>query len=129
MSFEALNNQVLWRGVFILDPTTGQPNSQTYPVWVQMKPGTSVGSGQETVVAAGTAVPLSTTSTSILSVTVKALATNTGDIYVGGSTVAAANGYVLAAGELVSLDVDDLMDVYIDAAVNGEGVSFIYVVP
>lgn len=99
----------------------------SYERIVAILPGASVGSGHQTVAAAGSRVQLTTTSTPILSVTVKALAGNTGTIYVGGSNVSAANGYELVAGEPISLDVDNLTDVYIDAGVNGEGVSYIYV--
>jgi len=136
MALEPVSNRVRWRGVFILNPVTLQPvtfPSQVtiggQPIVVDVQPGSAIGSGQQVVAAAGTRVQLSATSVPILSVTVKALATNTGDIYIGGANVAAGNGYILASGEPVSLDVDDLADVWIDAAVNGEGVSFIYVVP
>ena len=97
---------------------------EAFPIGI----GRSIGSGQQTVATAGTRVQLTTTNTPIWSVTVKALAGNTGDIYVGGADVAAANGFVLAATESISLDVDNLTDVWIDAAVNGEGVSYIYLV-
>ncbi len=97
---------------------------------VGVLPGSAVGSGQTVVAAAGTRVQLTATSTPILSVTVKALSTNTGIVYVGGADVSAANGLELInPGESVSVDVDNLTDVWIDAAVNGEGVSYIYLVP
>lgn len=55
---------------------------------------------------------------------------NAGNIYVGGSNVSSANGFVLAAGEETPpLNVDNLTDVYIDADNNGEGISYIYVIP
>lgn len=98
-------------------------------MWRQLSPGRAIRSGQQTVTTVGTRVQLSTTSTSILSVTVKALEGNTGTIYVGGSNVSSSNGYELSSSEPVSLDVDNLTDVYIDASVAGEGVSFIYVTP
>jgi len=85
----------------------------------------TVGNGQKTVTSAGTAEALGS-STAIDSITIKALATNTGNIYVGSSSVDDTNGFVLDAGDTVSLDIDNLADVYIDADTNGEGVSFIY---
>jgi hypothetical protein len=85
----------------------------------------TVGSGQKTVTSAGTAEAIAS-STAIESVTIKALADNTGNIYVGDSGVDSTNGFVLAAGETVSLDIDNLADVYIDAGTNDDGVSFIY---
>lgn len=92
---------------------------------VQVMPGSSIGSGTQTVAAAGTPVQLTTTSTPILSVAVKALHGNTGMIYVGGPD---SQDCVLDAGEPVSMDVDNLTDVWIDADVNGEGVSYLYLV-
>ena len=87
----------------------------------------SVGSGKTTVTTAGTQVVLSS-STATASVTIKALATNTGYIYVGASTVSSTDGFQLQAGEVVSMDVDNLSDIWIDSSVNGEGVSYIYAV-
>ena len=86
----------------------------------------AVASGQKTISSAGTAETLAT-STAIVSVTIKALAANTGNVYVGGSNVDDTNGFVLAKGDTVSLDVDNLADVYLDVDTNGEGVSFIYI--
>jgi hypothetical protein len=87
----------------------------------------SCGSGLTNVTTAGTRVALGG-STTISSVTIKAKAVNTGTIYVGNNTVAAANGFQLAAGDIVSLDVDNLTDINLDASVNGEGVTYIYAV-
>lgn len=80
--------------------------------------------GQKTVTTAGTAVAIGS-STTLRSITIKALPTNTGYIYVGGSGVDSSNGFVLGANESVSLDFDQLADVYIDSDNNGEGVSYI----
>lgn len=126
---DVVQNRAGWRAVFILDDESLEPVCQDYPLWVQVKPGTACGSGQQTVESAGTPVQLIATSTPILSVTIKALDDNAGNIYVGGASVSATTGYVLGAGDAVSLDVDDLSDVYIDAANDDDGVSFIYVVP
>jgi hypothetical protein len=46
---------------------------------------------------------------------------------VGNSSVAAANGFALAARETVSMDIANLVTVNIDASVNGEGVTYIAV--
>lgn len=91
----------------------------------EVDPAKRVLNGHKTVTTAGTAVPIGTGA--IISITLKALHANTGMIYVGGYDVAAANGFVLDAGEPVSLDVDNLADVYINADINGEGVSWIAV--
>lgn len=92
---------------------------------VNINPYSAVGSGQNDVAAAGTDEPLAG-STAIKSVTVKAKKTNTGLIFVGAAGVDSTTGFILSPGDSVSLDVDNLADISIDSAVNGEGVSYIY---
>ena len=85
---------------------------------------TTIFNGKTTVTTAGTRVTLAA-SQAVKSVTIKALSTNTGLIYVGNSSVASTNGYQLAAGDTISLDISNLNTVNIDSAVNGEGVSYL----
>lgn len=87
---------------------------------------TTVLNGKTTVTTAGTRVVLAS-STTIKSVTVKALSTNTGLIYVGNSTVSSSNGFQLSAGDSISMDIANLNTVNIDSSVNGEGVTYIAV--
>lgn len=82
-------------------------------------------SGQTSVTTAGTAVALASTQALVSGVTIKALAANTGIIYVGPSTVDSATGFELAVGEQIFLEIANLSSVYIDAAVNGDGVSWV----
>lgn len=93
---------------------------------------TTLVSGQTAVAAAGTEVVFTTAGTVTRTVIIKALATNTGNIYVGNdgtNHVASTTGLVLAAGEGVSIDIDhSKTPVYVDSAVNGEGISWIYLV-
>ena len=49
---------------------------------------------------------------------------NTGIIYVGGSGVTAATGIALYAGDVYSLDIDDVNNVYVIATQDGENVQF-----
>jgi hypothetical protein len=84
---------------------------------------TTVYNGQTNVTTAGTRVALAS-SQAVKSVVVKAKRTNTGLIYVGSSTVSSSNGFILGAGDSVSLDIANLATVYIDSSVNGEGVSY-----
>ena len=83
-------------------------------------------SGRKTVTTAGTAVRLS--SEAAESVAVTALSTNTGTICVGGPEVVASAGTragtPLAANQTATFDTDDVADIWIDATVNGEGVSY-----
>ena len=85
-------------------------------------------SGLKTVAAAGTAVVLG--SQQIAGpVLIKALTTNTGLVYVGNDgagDVSSANGFPLSAGDLVILEhIGDLSNVWVDSAVNAEGVAWI----
>ena len=84
-------------------------------------------SGQKTVTTAGTAVAMAASSAPVGgAVAVKALLTNTGTVYVGGSDVEAANGLPLAPGEVAILVyVGDLATLFVDSAVNGEGVAWL----
>ena len=81
-----------------------------------------------TVASAGTAVAVNTTETPVTSVVIVAGTGNTNNIYVGDSTVSAANGIPLAAGKDISLGSDDiprqadelfLNDIFIDTDTNG----------
>ena len=85
-------------------------------------------SGQNTVAVAGTAEALGTQQIAG-PLAVKALTTNTDLIYIGNDgagDVSSANGFQLAAGEVIIFDhVSNLSAIYIDAAVNGEGVSWL----
>lgn len=93
-----------------------------------------VGNATKTVTTAGTAVPLASSSTMVVSATIQALATNTGTVCIGGSTVLAAskNGTCLTAGQAMPLyavgisRTHDLAAFYVDSAVNGEGVGILY---
>lgn len=51
---------------------------------------------------------------------IKADKDNTQSIYVGDSDVDSTNGFELEAGEAVTMQVDPLGAIYIDADVNGE---------
>lgn len=85
-------------------------------------------SGQKVVTTAGDAVPLGTDQTDS-AVLVKALDTNTGVVALGNdgaNDVTVSNGYRLSAGEQMIFDkVDNLAAIYLDSAVDGEGVSWI----
>ena len=94
---------------------------------VTMATASGLGNGAKTVTTAGTAVVLGT-STPVVSVTIKALRANTGNIYVGATGVTAANGFILERGSSVSLDIDNLADIFLNSDVSGEGVSFLYLI-
>ena len=89
----------------------------------------TIADGRKVVAEAGTAVALAST-TACKRVDVTAEFNNTGVIVVGGSTViadlATRRGTPLYAGSTYSLLIEDLADVYIDATVNTDGVTFTY---
>jgi len=92
-----------------------------------------LGSGEKTVTAAGTAELLATEPNEVISVTIKALTSNGGKIYVGENGVSSTDGLDLDAGNSVEFRVSDpekeyieLSDIFVDSAVNGEGVRYIY---
>ncbi|MCC6957972.1 MAG: hypothetical protein IT316_14325 [Anaerolineales bacterium] len=85
-------------------------------------------SGQKTVTTAGAAVPLGADPI-CAPLMVKALPGNTGSVAIGNdgsNDVTTANGLLLAAGESVVFSyVSTLAQLYVDAAVNGEGVCWV----
>lgn len=89
----------------------------------------AIGHGVKTVATAGTDVALAT-SKGVKWVIVQAQTDNTGLIAVGTSgvdaTEATGNGVALAASESVTIPIDDLANIYIDATVSGDGARYTY---
>ena len=92
-----------------------QPTSEAAP--------TALSHAKVTVTTAGTRVQFATTT--IKSVTVKATAANTGIIYFGNSAVAASNGFPLAAGDSVSVDISNTNIIWVDSSVSGESCAWV----
>lgn len=92
----------------------------------QLNAYTTIATGKVTVTTAGTRVPLASVNTPTKTVTIRALSTNTGIIYVGDVTVTSGNGFQLSKSESVSIDYHLLDTVYIDSSVNGEGITYIW---
>ena len=90
---------------------------------------TGIGDGRQTVATPTSAVALAASTTAKL-VIITAETNNTDIVCVGGSTVLATlatrRGTPLNAGDSVTLEIDNLADVYIDAIVATEGVTFTY---
>jgi hypothetical protein len=85
-------------------------------------------SGQKTVTTAGTAERLSTGKVANTSLVVKALPANIGNMFIGNVSgdVASGNGMALEPGDsIVFAMVKDLRELWVDSAVNGEGVAWI----
>lgn len=80
-----------------------------------------VGTKRVTAVSGGIVL----SSGEVVSVSVKALSTNSGDIYVGGEAPPYSGaGFLLEPGEAWNLDVDNLNKVRLFAAVSGDIVSY-----
>jgi len=83
-------------------------------------------SGEKTITTAGTQLALNA-STRVKSVVIIAKSANVGQVYVGDSTVDNTINDGLDAGESLSieaLDWMDLADIFLDVDTNGEGVDF-----
>ena len=82
--------------------------------------------GTVTITATGTAIVIGTGACK--RVVLKAALANSGDIYLGGSDVIATiqNGFPLDAGDEWIGTVDNLSDIYIDALISSDTVSYTY---
>lgn len=95
------------------------------------------GLGNVSTVTAGTRVPLTALYIITPGISIKARTTNTGVVYIGASTVSSTNAaFVMAPGDAVEITgpnirgVEEeflLSDIYLDSAVNGEGVTVAYI--
>ena len=85
-------------------------------------------SGQKTVTTAGTAVALGAQLINA-PLMIKALDTNTGIVAVGSDgadDVTVSNGMCLAAGDVIIFEfIGNLATLWVDSAVNGEGVMWL----
>jgi hypothetical protein len=93
-----------------------------YPIYKE-RPLDGLIAASATVTTAGTRIQLP--SNVIRTITIKAKPANSGVIYVGSSDVSASNGFPLAAGDTISLDLANANWVWIDSSVNGEGCNWI----
>jgi hypothetical protein len=83
-------------------------------------------SGVTNVTTAGQRVALAASRTPIRWIVIHAKSGNGNVIYVGDDSVTSANGFILAANQFTPrLPIDDLSKIYLDAAVNGEGVTWL----
>lgn len=81
--------------------------------------------GQKTVTTAGTDVVLAGSNALVIGVTVKALAGNTGLIYVGLTGVTSSTGFELSAGEQIFIPITNTNVIFIDSSIDAQSVSFI----
>jgi len=92
----------------------------------------TIGNGAKTVTTAGLAEALVDDNKSVSEVTIQALESNTGSIFVGDSSVEDGLGMELPSlssytyRDLGRGTYYDLAEIYVDSAVSGEGVTFNY---
>lgn len=79
-----------------------------------------------TVPTPGTAVPLTSSNTPCKRVELQAKTGNTGTIYIGASDVSSTKGIQLAKGQIYTLHIEDLIQLWIDASNANDGVTGIY---
>lgn len=85
-----------------------------------------LGVGAKTVASAGTAEQLTGTSIACVKIIMTAEDDNTGKIYYGDSSVSSSQGDYLFPAQKITLDIDDVSKVYIDAETSTDGVKFTY---
>tara|TARA_R110000824_G_scaffold17436_7_gene70763 strand:+ start:2471 stop:2977 length:507 start_codon:yes stop_codon:yes gene_type:complete len=95
---------------------SAMPNTQGYTA-IGQQSNVSVSSSDDETIAVSTACK---------HVDVMAAITNTGIIYVGGEGVSATTGIALYAGDVYSVDIDNVTKIWAIASVNNEDVQFVY---
>ena len=93
---------------------------------VNILPYTILGNGKITVSTPGSASALGVPTTTA-SITIRALASNTGKVYVGTASVSSSNGFQLSPQETMSLDLNNLNKIWLDVDNAGEGVTYFYI--
>lgn len=109
-----------------ISPATEQKQDDIIAALGGIASPTSIGSGTRVVTTAGTRVQLSALSVPCKRVHIRTKSDNTNYIYVGGSSVSSTSGVYLNTTDSFTLNISNLNAVYIDSAVNGEGVMFTY---
>lgn len=120
----SITNPVAVTGAFwqATQPVSLASTTVTGTVSTVETPPTTVAHGVQTVSTAGVRVQL--TSNACKAIVIKASVSNTGTVYVGGTSVSAANGFPLAAGDTISLDISDTNVLWVDASANAQSIAW-----
>lgn len=106
----------------------GTWNAGTLPVSLGANE-SGIAHGQTSVTSNGTAEQLNGGSSQSVpdgqAVAITAGSDNTGNIYIGDSTVNDTNGFILGPSAGVTLQTDDVTNIYVDSDDNGDSVSWI----
>ena len=93
---------------------------------VEIKGHASLDEGNNASISSSSATQLTGSDTPCKHVDVMAAIANTGIIYIGGAGVTAATGIALYAGDVYSLDIENVNLLYALASVNTEDVQWVY---
>ena len=93
---------------------------------VEIKGHASLDEGNNATISSSSATQLTGSSTPCKHVDVMATIANTGIIYIGGAGVTTATGIALYAGDVYSLDIENVNLLYAIASVNNEDVQWVY---
>ena len=93
---------------------------------VEIKGHSSLDEGNNATISNSSATQLTGSTTPCKHVDVMAAIANTGIIYIGGAGVTAATGIALYAGDVYSLDIENVNLLYAIASVNNEDVQWVY---
>jgi hypothetical protein len=104
--------------------SSGQIISKVSGEVVDIKVPTSITSGGIFLVTAASGGAILTSSPCV-SVTIKAMSKNSGDIYIAGNPMQSGQGFVLEPGEAVNLDVDNMGRAWLLAMISGDRVTFV----
>lgn len=93
---------------------------------VEIKGHASLDEGNNASISSSSATQLTGSTTPCKHVDVMAAIANTGIIYIGGAGVTVATGIALYAGDVYSLDIENVNLLYAIASVNNEDVQWVY---
>ena len=93
---------------------------------VHIKGHASIGHANNAEISSSSAEQLTASSVPCKHIDIMAAIANTGIIYIGGSGVTAATGIALYAGDIYSIDIENVNLVYAIASVNNEDVQWVY---
>ena len=93
---------------------------------VEIKGYASLDEGNNASISNSSATQLTGSSTPCKHIDIMAAIANTGIIYIGGAGVTAATGIALYAGDIYSIDIENVNLIYAIASVNNEDVQWVY---
>ena len=93
---------------------------------VEIKGHASLDEGNNASISNSSATQLTGSSTPCKHIDIMAAIANTGIIYIGGAGVTAATGIALYAGDIYSIDIENVNLIYAIASVNNEDVQWVY---